>query len=298
MNTIVTHDAKFHTDDVFSVATLFLLLGKENCTVIRTRNEEIIKTADYVVDVGNEYIEDKNRFDHHQIGGAGERENGIPYASFGLVWKKYGNKICVNEVVSDEIDKILVQQVDAGDNGVNLFTLTEKKVFPVILNSLVDLFRSTWNEVEDWDNIFLRCVDWATAILVRQIKVTTDWLEGEMIIKNAYEKSEDKEMIIFDKKYNLGRELVTSALMKYPEPIYGVYYRADSNKWQIAAIRKERGEFDTRKPFPEEWRGMRDDELAKVTGIHDAVFCHRGGFMCVVSTKEGAIALAQKALLG
>ena len=51
--TIVTHSLKFHADDVLAVATLLLILEKENdVTVIRTRDPEIISRADYVVDVG------------------------------------------------------------------------------------------------------------------------------------------------------------------------------------------------------------------------------------------------------
>ena len=44
--TIVTHSSKFHPDDVFGVATLMLLLEKENdITVIRSRDPEIISKA-------------------------------------------------------------------------------------------------------------------------------------------------------------------------------------------------------------------------------------------------------------
>ncbi len=58
--------------------------------MIRTRDLEVINKADIVIDVGGEYNADTGRFDHHQRGGAGERENGIPYSSFGLIWQKYG----------------------------------------------------------------------------------------------------------------------------------------------------------------------------------------------------------------
>jgi uncharacterized UPF0160 family protein len=86
---LVTHNATFHADDIFATATLSLLLGGK-VKVIRTRDEEIIRTGDYVYDVGGEYDASINRFDHHQKGGAGKRENGIPYAAFGLLWKTYG----------------------------------------------------------------------------------------------------------------------------------------------------------------------------------------------------------------
>ena len=47
---IVTHDGKFHADDVFAVATLLLVFP--GATVTRTRDEGLIKGADAAVDVG------------------------------------------------------------------------------------------------------------------------------------------------------------------------------------------------------------------------------------------------------
>ena len=83
---IVTHSSGFHTDDVFAVATLLIMLGENaDVEIIRSRDMEVIKTGDYVVDVGGVHDPVTNRFDHHQAGGAGKRENDIPYASFGLV---------------------------------------------------------------------------------------------------------------------------------------------------------------------------------------------------------------------
>jgi uncharacterized UPF0160 family protein len=93
--TVVTHNGRFHTDDVFAVAVLELVFEKShNIEIIRTRDEKIIKTADIVVDVGGEYNPEKNKFDHHQLGGAGTHDNKIPMASVGLVWKKYGQMLC------------------------------------------------------------------------------------------------------------------------------------------------------------------------------------------------------------
>ena len=123
--TIVTHNGNFHADDIFAVATLTLVFGEENVSVIRTRDPNIIQGADYVVDVGGIYDESKNRFDHHQKGRAGERDNTIPYASFGLVWKKYGEELSGSLEVAEKIDQILVQWIDAQDNG---FQITETKI--------------------------------------------------------------------------------------------------------------------------------------------------------------------------
>src|SRR5437764_1161911 len=95
--TIVAHNGNFHADDVFAVATVLLVLERSDFPawrqaipkIIRTRDPKTIEKADFVVDVGGVYDAENNRFDHHQAGGAGTRANGIPYASFGLVWKKF-----------------------------------------------------------------------------------------------------------------------------------------------------------------------------------------------------------------
>lgn len=296
---IITHNGKFHSDDVFAVATLSLVLGSEEFEVLRTRDPEVIESGDYVVDIGGEYKEEENKFDHHQIGGAGERENGIPYASFGLVWRKFGAGLGGSSEVALRIDEKLAQTVDAGDNGVDL---VKEYVFPEVYNytitGVVNLFRPTWKEKGiSFDEKFLEAVSLARQILEREIKVTRDQVEVEDKIRSTYNKSEDKQLIIFDgEEEGYGRENVVRVLVDYPEPLYAVSYRSDVNNWQIVAINKDKKTFETRKPLPDKWRGLRDGELVEATGVTDAIFCHRGGFMCVAGRREGAIQLAKLAI--
>ncbi|MCK4742237.1 MAG: MYG1 family protein, partial [Sulfuriflexus sp.] len=114
--TIATHNGNFHADDVFSIAALKSIFPSFN--LVRTRDLELIAKADIVLDVGGEYDPDTDRFDHHQRGGAGERENGIPYSSFGLIWQKYGLEICQgNQDVANAVDTGLVSTIDAIDCG-------------------------------------------------------------------------------------------------------------------------------------------------------------------------------------
>jgi len=292
MKKIVTHNGKFHSDDVFAVATLGLVLGEEPFEVLRTRDPEVIKNGDYVVDIGGEYKEEENKFDYHQIGGAGERGNGIPYASFGLVWKKFGAGLCGSPEVALRIDEKLAQVVDAGDNGVDI---VKEYVFPEVYNytitGVVNMFRPTWKEKDvSFDEKFLEAVSLVRQILEREIKVTKDQVEVEDKIRENYNKAEDKKLIIFKgEEEDYGRENVVRVLLDYPEPLYAVSYRSDVGNWQIVAINKDKKTFETRKPFPEEWRGLRDEELVKATGVPDAIFCHRGGFMCVAGRREGAL---------
>lgn len=73
---IVTHNGNFHADDVFSIAALKSIFT--SIKLIRTRDVELIAKADIVVDVGGEHDAETDRFDHHQRGGAGEREMVFP----------------------------------------------------------------------------------------------------------------------------------------------------------------------------------------------------------------------------
>lgn len=291
---IVTHNASFHADDAFAVSSLRLLYP--DAEIIRTRDKNIIKTGDFVLDVGEIYDPETNRFDHHQLGGAGERPNGIPYSSVGLVWKKYGLAISGSEDVANKVDQILIQSIDAADNGMDLSTPLVEGAQPYSIQGVIRQYHLTWKEEGDWDVQFAECVEWATKFLKRFIKIIGDVVEGEQIVESAYGLAEDKRVISIDDKYDLGRELVTRVLTSHVEPLYAILYRQDHKNWQVVAIRKNHGSFDLRKPLPESWAAKSDADLESVSGVEGALFCHRKCFMCTANTKEAAIKMAQLAL--
>ncbi len=248
---IVTHNAKFHTDDVFSVAALLILYPEAE--VVRTREEDLIKLADIVVDVGQVYDAKSNRFDHHQVGGAGQRANGIQYASFGLVWQKFGEEVSGSPEVAEKIDRTMAQLVDAADNGQDVISSTIPELFPFTINGIVDQYRPTWKEVENWDERFMEAVHWAQAVIKREIKIAADVLEGAKVIEQLYRVSAGKKIFVVDKQYDFGRETVMNTLVKFPEPIYAVLYRGDTQSWQVLAMRKNMTTFESRKALPKAW---------------------------------------------
>lgn len=289
---LVTHDGTFHTDDVFACATLSLVLEKngESFEIIRTRNEEKIKEGDFVFDVGGVNDEATNRFDHHQPGGAGTRSNGIHYASFGLVWKKFGKDLASPERVWELIDKHLVSPIDAGDNGQEIFD-SKHEITPYLLQDTIGVFRRTWKEEpRKNDEYFLKAVKWAKEILVREIICTEDLVEAEALVLADYQKAKDKRIIVLDKNYPF-----ESVLSAFSEPLFVIAERPDG-LWKAQAIRDDTNTFKNRKNFPKSWAGLRNQELATVSGVEDAVFCHRGLFMAVAGSREGAIAMAERAI--
>ncbi len=285
---IVTHNGVFHADDIFSCAILSVL-HDGNITIVRTRDPEKIASADYVVDVGGEHDQDRRRFDHHQKGGAGLRENGIPYASCGLVWKAYGDEICGNKELARKIDQMLIQPIDAEDNGMEIITRTHG-VSPYTIQYFLYTSRPTWKETENFDEVFPQLVKQMKELLLREIKIASDILDAKEIVEKTYDGSADKRVIVFDVICPASDILET-----HPEPLYIVRPRLDGN-WGIKAVRKYDHGFENRKDLPLSWAGLRDEELQKITGVSDAIFCHNGRFMAVAKTKDGALKLAQLAL--
>src|SRR5689334_3122739 len=89
---VATHDGSFHADEVFALAALSLL--GEPLEIVRTRDADVLAACDVRVDVGFRADPASGDFDHHQREGAGERPTGVRYASFGLVWREYGGRLC------------------------------------------------------------------------------------------------------------------------------------------------------------------------------------------------------------
>lgn len=287
---IVTHSGNFHTDEVFACAALSILHDGA-VEVVRSREPSAWTTADYVVDEGGIYDEKKGHFDHHQIGGAGERENGIPYSSFGLVWKAYGEKLTGSAYAARVIDERLVQPIDAGDNGIETFTIKDK-VAPALIHDAVSAFRPAWNEDRTEDEGFFDAFEMAKKMLAREVVRARAEEEGKHRAEDAYAHMKDKRIVILEDHYPW-----YEALGSKPEPLYVVKPdRANAGKWKVETVRSDVHAFKNRKDLPESWAGKRDQELAEVSGVSDAIFCHNKRFIAVAGSKEGALALARKAV--
>jgi uncharacterized UPF0160 family protein len=283
--TIVTHNGNFHADDVFSIAALKNIFPSSK--LIRTRDVELIAKADIVVDVGGEYDADKDRFDHHQRGGAGERENGIPYSSFGLIWKKYGVEICQgNQDVAKAVDSGLVSAIDALDCG-----HVEGVYDGVSLSQTISMFNPTWQEDGDFDACFDEAVDFASRVLTRFIASANGGISAKAIVAKAVENAEDPRVIVLE-KYTPWKRMV-HALSE--EALY-VVYPSQTGQWRIQTVPVELGSFDDRKSLPKQWAGLSDKELKEVTGIDDAMFCHNGLFIAGAESFESTMEMAAIAL--
>ncbi|WP_415231158.1 MYG1 family protein [Psychromonas sp.] len=285
IKTIATHNGNFHADDVFSIAALKQIFP--SFKLIRTRDLELIGKADIVLDVGGEYDPDAGRFDHHQRGGAGERENGIPYSSFGLIWKKYGVEICKgNQDLANAVDAGLVSTIDAIDCG-----HVEGVSKGISLSQTISMFNPTWQEESYFDDCFDEAVDFAARVLSRFMASADGGISAKVIVAKAIENALDPRVIVLE-KYTPWKRTV-HALSS--EALYMVF-PSQTGQWRIQTVPVEPGSFEDRKSLPKAWAGLSDKALVEVTGIDDAMFCHNGLFIAGAESFASAMKMATMAL--
>ncbi|MDQ8043764.1 MAG: MYG1 family protein [Solirubrobacteraceae bacterium] len=287
-----THSGSFHADEVFALATLRLAHGAIG--IIRTRDPEALALCDLRVDVGRKYDPSTGDFDHHQ-GDAGERANGIRYASFGLVWRELGPQVCGSEAIAEELDNALVSPIDAGDNGQELIEPTFEGVSPYHLGRLVASYGPSWDD-PDRDAAeqagFGEALKLADGILQREIAAAQARARATGLVREAIIAAQDARIIEFDR----GLPWKSVVMKEAPDALVVIYPR--TNDWGVQAVPADTGSFDNRKDLPEAWAGLEGEELQAATGVDDAVFCHVGRFMAVAGSREGALRLAKLAVEG
>ena len=288
-----THDGTFHADDVFAAAVLRRIFP--NIEIKRTRDPGEIERADIVFDVGGIYNPKTLRFDHHQKGSP-VRENGIAYSSFGLVWKEFGERYCDSKAVADQIDSILVQPVDASDNGQAISMTTDYKIWPFSVEDVIVGFNpSTFgsDELGMEGQLFCEAIGLAERILDRLAVKTKEKLDTLDYIESQSLESPDERYVVLESAVPLNGLRIPNKRL-----LYTLSPRSNSvdSGWGVRAILEDEGEYVYRKLLPAEWAGLHSKELVQVSGVADAIFCHKHRFLAGTKTREGAIRLAQKAL--
>jgi len=283
--TIATHNGSFHADDVFSVAAFKLIFP--SFKLIRTRDLALIAEADIVIDVGGEYDAERGRFDHHQRGGAGERDNGIPFSSFGLIWQKYGLAICEdNQDVANAVDAGLVSTIDAIDCG-----HVEGIYEGISLSQTISMFNPTWQEECHFDSCFDEAVGFALRVLTRFIASANGGISAKAIVAKAIDDAADPRVIVLE-KYTPWKRTVHAL----SEAALYIVYPSPTGQWRIQAVPVEPGSFEDKKSLPKPWAGLFDKALQDVTGIDDAMFCHNGLFIAGAESFESTMKMAAMAL--
>jgi len=309
---LVTHGGKFHCDEVFAYAVLRLALGLSDAgrdhLLVRTRKPEEIEGGDIVWDVGATFDPAARRFDHHQRG-APVREDGTPFSSAGLVWQAFGQAAVAAILppglvqhagtVAADIEDGIVRRIDEIDNGVGpggvpVDPAAAKDMLS--LASLIGDFNPPWNHSDasgpDAGNSqFAEAAMLAEGVIRRRVSLAAARLAAEADVLAAHAAGEDPRLLVLPRGMPWKNVVFTHAL-----PVLFAVSPASNGNWMIDTMPPEPGSFAQRLPLPEAWAGLQGEALAAEAGVPDAVFVHLRRFVGAARTREGAVAMAQKAL--
>ena len=265
-----THSGKFHADDVFSSALLLYL----NPEITITRGNKVPEDFDGIVfDIG------RGKYDHHQKDSR-IRENGIPYAAFGLLWEDLGCEILGDEL-AEKFDEAFVQPLDNNDNT------GEKNE----LASLIGSFNPSWDENGGTDEAFFRAVSVAGMILENKF---ARYLGNERADKRIEEVLETRDQT-GDSRILVLPEFIPCQKRLSETEVAFVIFPSNRGGYCIQPQKKEYS-LNYKCSFPSEWLGLENEELQKETGLSSATFCHKGGFLMSVGDLSDAIRACQISL--
>lgn len=297
-----------------------------DAAVVRSRDPDVLAKADIVVDVGARYDVDTHRYDHHQRGfittfsTEGKRSR-TKLSSAGLVYKHFGKEVVMSVLQragltlnDDEIERVylkvydtFMEAIDAIDNGISMFDSDSPPRYEssTDLSARVGRFNADWFERNaDQDANFQKAMLTAGGELDACIeRVAKGWLPARAIVAKALsERKKDHEsgqIVVMrewapwkDHLFEMEAELEKEKLCV----LYVVYQDMTGSSWRVQCVPVSKGSFESRRPLPEMWRGLRDGELSKVCQVEDCVFVHASGFIGGNKRFEGAMEMAKKAL--
>ena len=266
-----THSGKFHADDVFSAALLLYL----NPEIMITRGNRVPEDFDGIVfDIG------RGQYDHHQKDSR-IRENGIPYAAFGLLWEELGADI-LGEDLAQRFDEAFVQPLDNNDNT------GEKNE----LATLIGNFNPTWDAEGSNDEAFFQAVSVAGMILENKFERFRGNERADKRVEEIYAHHEqavhDREKHRDDARILILPEFVPCQKFLSETEIAFVIFPSNRGGYCIQPQKKEYS-MNYKCSFPVEWLGLENEELAVATGLKSAGFCHKGGFLMTTGELADAV---------
>ncbi|MGI4941234.1 MAG: MYG1 family protein [Janthinobacterium lividum] len=297
--TLVTHNGKFHCDEVFAYAVLRHALGVQQPGVdhilVRTRDPVVIGSGDVVWDVGLHFDVAANRFDHHQRG-APERPDGTPFSSAGLVWQSYGRRAVESllgdgrlaDAIAADLDQGIVRRIDEVDNGVSAGP--DK----LGLAALIGDFNPPWDQERGnlaEDAAFLQAASLADGVLRRRVDQVRARLLAEAEVVAAHAASADPRVLELDRNMPWKNAVFVHGL-----PVLYAVYPASNGNWMVDTMPPDPASFAQRLPLPEAWAGLPEAELPAATGVPDAVFVHLRRFVGAARSRAGAVAMARQSI--
>jgi uncharacterized UPF0160 family protein len=270
------HDGTFHADEVTACALLMLFNLIDEDKIVRTRDLSVLAKCEYVCDVGGVYDPTHKLFDHHQADYQG------PLSSAGMVldYLKTQNILKSNEY--DFFNHTIIMGVDAHDNGRDPL-IPGYCSFSHVVSNFTPIHYDC--SLEEQNKAFHDAIKFVFEHLKRLWERFQYTQSCREIVMECMNKSE--KCLMFDQ--NLPWLEIFFELNGVDHPALFVIMPS-GHHWKLRGIPPSyEDRMKVRLPQPQEWAGLIDEELKKVSGIPGAVFCHKGRFISVWETREDAL---------
>lgn len=271
----LTHGGKFHADDVFSAALLRIIRPDVQIRRVLEVPEDF---SGLVFDVG------RGRFDHHQEN-AEVRENGVPYAAFGLLWRELGKDVllrgCSPEDAAKEaarFDERFIQPLDADDNTGCGSPIADT----------VGAFNPAWDSNRPTDECFAQAQDFAEGILRRKFEGIFAVQRAKSLVEAALAEAEGRVVVL--PRFAPWKSVLVPSQAEF------VVYPSRRGGFSAQVVPVTMDSMEAKCDFPAEWVGLENEALQSVCGLRTLRFCHKGRFLVAAGTKEDAVEACRLAL--
>jgi len=320
---------------VLACALLKLLPEYEDAVVVRSRDPAVLAACDVVVDVGAVCDPACFRFDHHQSSFTevmSELGHKTKLSSAGLVYRHFGTRAVARlaalaraqgggeDVAEPDIDAIFrkvyrsfVEAIDGIDNGVEAYDGGVRNYdVTTTLGDRVSALNPRWNqptEVEDVNARFAAAVALAGEEFAAAVEVAVNsWWPARALVgaalDSAVELHPSRQILELVRpcpwashlvQLELEREAAGDVAVRGAAK-YVLFPDTRGGGWRVQAVPLAEKSFETRRPLPLAWRGVRDEQLSELLGLEGCIFVHSSGFIGGHRTREGVIEMARRAL--
>ena len=218
------------------------------------------------------------------------RENGVPYAAFGLLWEELGGEI-LGATLAQRFDEEFVQPLDNNDNT------GEKNE----LASLIGNFNPVWDaqnqKIYDKSKLTAGQKECGlTGEFLHAVRIAGMVLENKFARYRADARADEKIDQVLAMQETQGGDARILVLPEFvpcqkrlkETDIAFVIFPSNRGGYCIQPQKKP-DSMNYKCSFPKQWLGLENEELQEATGLASAGFCHKGGFLMTVGDEADAI---------
>ncbi|EJW03508.1 hypothetical protein EDEG_02164 [Edhazardia aedis USNM 41457] len=301
---LITHNGKFHLDEILACVILEKLYP--NSTLLRTRDrKEIKRLVDEnkhvaVFDVYDQFDHSLRLYDHHQrcFNDTFSSDYDVKLSSAGLIFKYYGKQFILaffsDIELSSEILEYLYIKIyeeyflyeDAIDNGIDVGQKYKIRSLPDMVDNMYK------GSSEKSEEIFFNAKKFVRNDFYLYLNSKRKDIALISELRAIVKKTDKNDFFIY-----VGENKNCSSIIHFLEKKYDRDFKfiiqKEEEQFRVYAIAITALSFKTKCPLQEKWRGLRNEELQRISGIDDALFVHSTGFLGITKSYDNAVKMCE-----